>query len=97
MLGLQTNASGALCANLAWYDEAIEACLLAKPKGLEKQPSTPAFLLQDGEQLSLIVPATAGIRLFASLALEGSSLDGVAPTEVLDRGVDFVRYAVKRQ
>jgi hypothetical protein len=43
-----------------------------------------------------IVPATAGIRLFSHLALEGGSLDRVAPYEVLERGVDFVRYAVKR-
>ena len=97
MVGLQTNAGGALCADLAWYEEAVEVCWLGKPKGQEQQPTIPAFLLQDGDQLSMIVPATAGIRLFSSLALEGGSLDGVAPTEVLDRGVDFVRYAVKRQ
>src|SRR5574343_507991 len=59
MLGLQTNAGGALCADLAWYEEAIEACQLAKPKGQEQQPAIPAFLLQDGNQLSMIVPATA--------------------------------------
>lgn len=97
MVGLQTKADGALRADLAWYDEAIEVCRLGKPKGQEQQPSVPAFLLQDGDQLSMIVPATAGIRLFSSLALEGGSIDSVAPIEVLERGVDFVRYAVKRQ
>ncbi|MBP5985737.1 MAG: hypothetical protein KA538_00965 [Azonexus sp.] len=97
MVGLQTTAGDALSSDLLWYEEAIEACRLAKPKGLEQQPTIPAFLLQDGDQLSMIVPATAGIRLFSSLALDGGSIDSVAPTEVLDRGVDFVRYAVKRQ
>lgn len=98
MLGLQTNAGGALSGDLVWYDEAIEAARLAKPKGQEKHlPSTPAFLLRDGEMLSMIVPATAGIRLFSNVALEGGSIGNVAPTEVLERGVDFVRYAVKLQ
>jgi hypothetical protein len=96
MLGLQTTAGGALGAELAWYDEAIEVCQLGKPKGQETQPTIPAFLLQDGDQLSMIVPATAGVRLFSHLALAGGSIDRVAPYEVLERGVDFVRYAVKR-
>jgi hypothetical protein len=96
MVGLQTNVDGALRAELAWYDEAIEVCQLGKPKGQENQPATPVFLLKDGDQLSMVVPATAGVRLFSHLALAGGSIDRVAPYEVLERGVDFVRYAVKR-
>ena len=30
------------------------------------------------------------------LALEGTSLEHLVPTEVLERGVDFVRYACRR-
>ena len=87
-----------LDGSVTTLDEAIEAARLAKPKGQEKHlPSTPAFLLRDGEMLSMIVPATAGIRLFSNVALEGGSIGNVAPTEVLERGVDFVRYAVKLQ
>lgn len=97
MCGLQNKADGSLSAELAWYDEAVEVSRLARPKGREQQPATPAFLLHDGQALSMIVPATAGIRLFSNVALEGSTVGNVAPTEVLDRGVDFVRYVVKRQ
>jgi hypothetical protein len=97
MGGLQNKADGALSAELVWYDESIEVCRLARPKGREQQPATPAFLLHDGQALSMIVPATAGIRLFSQVALEGCTVDNLAATEVLERGVDFVRYAIKRQ
>ena len=97
MGGLQIKEDGALSAELAWYDEAVEVCRLARPKGREQQPATPVFLLHEGQSLSMIVPATAGVRLFSTVALDGCAQGNVAPTEVLERGVDFVRYAVKRQ
>lgn len=98
MIGLQSNPGGALTADLQWYDERIEAGRLARtgPQDL-RQAVTPVFLLHDGETLSMIVPATAGIRLFNALGLDGTAIGNVAPTEVLERGVDFVRYAVKKQ
>lgn len=97
MGGLQIKADGALSAELTWYDEAVEVCRMARPAGREQQPATPVFLLHDGPAMSMIVPATAGVRLFSKVALDGCAHGHVAPTEVLERGVDFVRYAVKRQ
>ena len=44
----------------------------------------------------LVAPSIAGIRLNTSLTLEGASVRQVIPTEVLERGVDFVRYAVNK-
>jgi len=98
MVSLQSIPGGALAADLEWYEERIEAGRLARPAAPDRQlPVTPVFLLQDGESCSLIVPSTAGVRLDTALTLEGTSVSHLTPTEVLDRGVDFVRYAVTRQ
>ena len=92
LLGLQSSTDGVLSAELRWYAAKIEAGRVAQTR----QPEPiPAFLLDDGEQRSLLVPSTAGVTLAASVALEGLSLPQVTPIEVLERGVDFVRYAIK--
>ena len=57
----------------------------------------PVFLLHDGDDCSLIVPSIAGIRLDNGVTLEGTSVSHLVPTEVLERGVDFVRYAISKQ
>jgi hypothetical protein len=98
MIGLQSIPGGALAADLEWYEERIEAGRLARPAASDRQlPVTPVFLLHDGDICSLIVPSTAGVRLDTALTLEGTSVSHLTPIEVLDRGVDFVRYAVTRQ
>ncbi|MBS1141352.1 MAG: hypothetical protein H6R13_2805 [Proteobacteria bacterium] len=98
MIGLQSLATGALAANLKWYDEQIEAGRLGRAALQDKHTqATPAFLLRDGTHYSLIVPSTAGLRLKIGITLEGSAVSHLVPTEVLERGVDFVRYAVTRQ
>ena len=38
-----------------------------------------------------------GIRLDSGVTLDGTSISHLVPTEVLERGVDFVRYAVTWQ
>ena len=40
---------------------------------------------------------SAGVRLNVVLGFQASSLSRLLPTEVLERGVDFVRYAVTWQ
>jgi len=98
MVGLQSMASGALVANLKWYEEQIEAGRLGRAALQDKQtPATPAFLLRDGTHYSLIVPSTAGLRLKIGITFEAAAVSHLVPTEVLERGVDFVRYAVSRQ
>lgn len=97
MLGLQSIPGDALAADLEWYDERIEACRLARPPQDRHLPVIPVFLLHDGNTCTLIVPPSAGVRLDHGLALEGTTVSHVLPTEVLERGIDFVRYAVNKQ
>ena len=97
MIGLQSIAGGALAADLVWYDERIEAGRLTRPAQDRHLPVTPIFLLHDSDTCSLIAPSIAGVRLDVGLTLEGTSVNHVVPTEVLERGVDFVRYAVNKQ
>lgn len=96
MLGLRTGNDGTLTAELAWYEERIEAGQLAR-RATEPRDSlrTAAFLLHDGPtKLSLLLPANAVVRLDVPLPLEALSVSSVVPTVVLERGVDFVRYEV---
>lgn len=98
MLGLQSIPGGALAADLRWYEERVEPGRLNRPAVPgQATPVVPVFLLHDGEQCSLIVPSIAGIRLDSGVTLEGTSVTHLVPTEVLERGVDFVRYAIKKQ
>ena len=98
LLGLRTLDSGALSADLKWYTGPVEAGRLVRSASQERnQPLTPAFLLHDGDHYSLIVPAAAGTRLDSRLSFQGDALCHLLPTEVVERGVDFVRYTVKHQ
>jgi hypothetical protein len=98
MIGLQSIPGGALAADLQWYEERVEAGRLARPaQPGHALPVTPVFLLHDGNDCSLIVPSVAGIRLDNGVTLEGTSVSHAVPTEVLERGVDFVRYAITKQ
>jgi hypothetical protein len=94
---LLCDVSKQLSARLRWYDERIEACWLKSAKGQAmRQPRTPAFLLHGEGRISLIVPVNAGVRLDLGLELEGASVFHLVPVEVLERGVDFVRYACRK-
>ena len=95
---MRTLDSGALSADLKWYTGPVEAGRLVRSASQERnQPLTPAFLLHDGNHYSLIVPAAAGTRLDSRLSFQGDALCHLLPTEVVERGVDFVRYTVKHQ
>lgn len=90
------DASGTLSAELDWYPGTIEACYLQQP-GLRdtKQARIAVFLLDQGKQMSLVLPNNAPIRPGIGLALEGDLVRHLVPTEVVDRGIDFVRYACR--
>jgi len=94
MTSLQCAADGALAAQLSWYDEDVEAGNLKRfaPKGT-RLVRVPAFLLRHGEGQSLIVPADAGVRLGIALELTDLSVEELIPTEVVERGTDFVLLA----
>ena len=97
MTSLQCAADGALAAQLSWYDEDVEAGNLKRfaPKGT-KLVRVPAFLLRHGEGQSLIVPADAGVRLGIALELTDLSVEELIPTEVVERGTDFVARSPAR-
>ncbi|MBL8429554.1 MAG: hypothetical protein JNJ95_06665 [Dechloromonas sp.] len=98
MIGLHSIPGGALASDLRWYEERIEACRLARPATPgHAAPIVPAFLLQDSDECSLIVPSNAAIRLDSGVTVAGASVSHLVTTEVLERGVDFVRYAITRQ
>ena len=90
MLGLQSTGSGALTAKLQWFEGRVEA-------GWHKQGETkiPAFLLRNNGDLSLILPTNARPRLDVPCLLEDTSINRPVPTEVLERGMDFVLYTCR--
>ena len=93
LIGLKTLRSGALRASLKWYAASVEAGSLKNPG--PNAAKVPVFLLMASDGGSLIVPASTPVRLNALLELSGLPVSLVMPGEVLERGVDFVRYAVK--
>ncbi|HEX6735606.1 MAG TPA: hypothetical protein VF096_12410, partial [Azonexus sp.] len=96
LFGLQVGTDNVLSGGLHWYDGAIEAGWLKRPELREQAaPRIPVFLIRDGEALSLILPANIGARLGVGLTIDGTSLEHLQPREVLERGVDFVRYACR--
>lgn len=95
LFGLQTTAAGALTGGLFWYEDKIEACHLKRGAAHAGMPKIPAFLLRSADAVSLILPANAGVRLDIGLVLEGASLIHLVPTEVIERGVDYVRYTCR--
>lgn len=94
---LLCHADDKLSATLSWYGESIEACTLQRPAAQAQAPAprTPAFLLHDRGEISLIVPMSAALRLDIGQALEGGSVEHLVPTRVLERGSDFIRYAYR--
>lgn len=94
--GLLGDATGKLSAIPDWFTGTIEACRLQQP-GLRdtKQARIAVFLLEQGGQLSLVLPNNAPIRPGIGLAIEGNETHHLVPTEVVDRGVDFIRYACR--
>ncbi|MCL2523992.1 MAG: hypothetical protein FWF20_01295 [Betaproteobacteria bacterium] len=92
LFGLQVTAGDALTGGLYWYPGEIEAGWLKRPAA-GALPRIPAFLIRAEGQVSLALPATASVRLGVGLVIGGASLEHLRPDEVLERGVDFVRYA----
>jgi len=95
--GLLSAGTGCLNAHLDWFEATIEACHL-KPLGPreQKMPRVAAFLLHEGQNLSLIIPGNAPVRPGIGLALEGGTVDHLVPLEIIERGIDFVRYACRQ-
>jgi hypothetical protein len=96
LFGLQIAAGDVLTGGLHWYEGTVEAGWLKRTDPLERgAPRTPVFLIRDGDELSLILPISVGARLGVGITIDGASLEHLQPREVLERGVDFVRYACR--
>ncbi|MDR1994499.1 hypothetical protein [Azonexus sp.] len=94
LFGLQVMTGGVLSGGLHWYGGEVEAGWLKRTEPrLRASGRIPAFLICEDEELSLVLPATAGIRVGVTLAIGGATLEHLQPDEVLERGIDFVRYA----
>ena len=94
--GLMADADGSLKAKLDWYGGTIEAYRLQQPGLREhKLPRIAVFLLSEGQQMSLLIPSNAPIRPGIGIALEGPFIQHLVPIEVVERGIDFVRYSCR--
>ena len=91
---LQSGPSGELSARLKWFPEKLEAGKLKRsPQQDPRHPAIPVFVLHDKDGLSVLVPVNAGTRMGSGLALESTSVEHLLPTRIIERGVDFIRYA----
>ena len=93
LFGLQVTVADVLTGGVHWYEGRVEAGWLKR--GEQRAPRIPVFLVHDGAALSLILPASIGARLGVGITIDGTSVEHLQPREVLERGVDFVRYACK--
>lgn len=94
LVGLLRTADGALSAELRWYEEQIAAGRLARPASARAQAAHAVFLLQDGDCLSLILPPSVTVQSGSVLAVEELPWAHLSIGDVVERGIDFVRYAV---
>ena len=93
MTGLHTDAAGQLSARLLWLQEKVFAGRLHLPDEPESA-CLPGFLISEGEHFGLIAPPNASLRPGRIVELSYRQTRQLKLGEVLERGVDFVRYAV---
>lgn len=89
--GLQTTISGNLAAHPLWYENRVEAGYLK-----QRESKIPAFLLLGDELPELLLPAHIGVQPGTLIVLAETSIKHLTPIEVLERGVDFVRYRCQK-
>jgi hypothetical protein len=92
MLGLHSTTDGALRAQLSWYPKQVSAGFIERQVSVNKLARIPVFILNSGGKVYLIAPASAGIKLDTGLTVEAATHTHLTPTEVAERGADFVRY-----
>lgn len=93
---LMCHVDGKLSGKIDWYEDKVEACTLKRiAPSSPGQTRSALFLLRSGEETTLIVPLSAGVRLDIGVTLEGASLTHLVPKEVIERGIDFVRYTCR--
>ena len=90
---LRSDDDGTLAARITWHTQSTEAGTLKRlaPRG-NKLVRVAAFVLNDGDGYSLIVPTDTGARLGVKLELAGFGIESFVPAEIIERGTDFVHY-----
>ncbi len=91
---LQVRPDNALQASLDWYDGRIEARFVRQSTMPGEAPARiPVFLIHGERDKSLVVPPQVRATPGKAITLEGSLTTTLTLGEVVERGVDFVRYA----
>ncbi|MDD2742168.1 MAG: hypothetical protein PHV02_07835 [Rhodocyclaceae bacterium] len=90
MLGLRTTQDGSLRAQLSWYPNQISPGFIQRIVGTPGK--IPVFILSSAGNTYLIAPANAGIKLDVGLTIDQPTPKHLTPSEVSERGADFVRY-----
>lgn len=96
MRGIRQSLDGTLKAKLQWHTERVEAGFLVPPERKEADNSTrqPAFVLHDGDRPAIILPSSIASASGKTIKFEGNSPRQLLLGEVIERGIDFVRYAI---
>lgn len=93
LTGLHTDSAGQLAARLQWIQEKIFAGRLQIPE-VPEAARLPGFLISEGEHFTLIAPPSTAFRPGITVELSYRQTRQLKLGEVVERGVDFVRYAV---
>lgn len=91
LFGLHTTRDGTLQAQLSWRPEQINAGIINRSSS-SGASLIPVFIFSSGGKTYLIAPANAGIKLDVGLTIEEAKPSHLTPSEVSERGADFVRY-----
>ncbi len=97
MRGIRVTEDGSLTSELEWFYERIEAGFFNSKGSSQDATRHPVFLLRDGEELSLIAPAHAVVRINEALFLTGIAIGKVIISGVIERGADFVHYSARNR
>lgn len=97
MRGLRVCEDGALTSELEWFYERIEVGFFNAKGSSQDATRHPVFLLRDGDEMSLIAPAHAVVRVNEALFLSGIAIGKVIIGGVIERGADFVHYSVRNR
>lgn len=94
---LQLRADRGLQASLDWYDGQIHARFVRQARAPGETPTRyPVFLMQLEKERFLLLPPQLRITPGDTLTIEGGAPVSAKLGEVIERGADFVRYAIQQ-
>ena len=81
---------GGLFGTVSWFVQHVEA-----GRVLLDSKAAPAFLLQENAQHFLLVPFDTPLTLQQEYVVSGFSLQQITPTQLAERGANFLRYSLR--